>query len=162
MSYISDIKSVFEAIHTDGSFLFYSEVVADSKIMSISKDNYPVFVIDDEIDTEVQINTDSGGQISPRLKIYCLTKYNGDDEVNEANSTRTEQFEWCVKPMESLAIRVMAKYMREFPESVLRERAIKPKFKTTHKYNLWGSALYGVEMDVLNLTIREIINYCNT
>lgn len=160
MSYITDIRDIFLNLYPSGSFLFASEVRADDSARNIN--SFPLFVIDDlPLITTSQINEDAGAQDSPSLKIYVLTKRgNADREISENNSTRLEQHEECVDPMKTIAMRVMGIYFRE-GKNVLRRNDLRPQFIINDRYNLWSKMLYGVEMQVRNLQLRRMIDYCN-
>lgn len=163
MSYITDIQAKFLELYPEGTFLFSSEVRADDKLRNIITSNQPIFVIDDQpLTTQTVINPNSMGVDSPRLRIYVLTKYDkANAQVNENNSERLDQHEQCVEPMKTVAVRVLAQYFRTGP-NVSRNRGTDPTFNITDKYNLWSKMLYGVEVNVSNLTLRRIIDYCPT
>ena len=159
MSYIDDIKTIFETVSA-GTFMFTSEMRADDRSRNIASASFPIFLIDDSpLITEISIDRGATAQDSPKLKIYCLTKY-GDSgrEINESNSTRLEQHNECVVPMKSLAIRVLGKYLRE-GEGVLRQAGAKEKFRVEDRYNTWSKMLYGVSGEVSKLRLRCMINY---
>jgi len=162
MSYITDIKSLFNIIEPTGTFLFTSEVRADDILRNIDPTAYPIFVVDDApLTTKTVINNDASGIDTPALSGYCLTKFDSlGGQVEEQNSTRLYQHEECIEPMKTLAIRVLGKYFRE-GSGVLRDNAIKPTLSITDTYNLWAKMLYGVKFQVQNLNIRRVINYCN-
>lgn len=161
MSYLTDIKDIFNTIEPDGTFLFTSEVRADDKSRNIAAENFPLFVIDDEpLNKTIRINPDTSSQDAPRLKVYVLTKYDTiGNQIDESNSTRLEQHDKCVAPMTELGIRVLGVYFRE-GNGVLRRNNLAPTFNTVDKYNLWSKMLYGVEINVSNLELRRIIDYC--
>ena len=161
MSYIADIRAIFELIEPAGTFLFSSEVRADDTLRNIAASAFPIFVIDDAITQNTVINQDAGATDSPRLKIYCLTKYDlSSAEVDENNQDRFYQHEQCVAPMMDLAIRVMGKYFQGGGD-VSRQRGVKPTMNITDEYNLWSKMLYGVSMTPSNLNLRRLINYCD-
>lgn len=161
MSYITDIRDTFSII-SSGTFLFTSEVRADDSARNLPKSAFPIFVIDDEpLTTDIRINTDASLQDDVKLKVYCLTKYDTlGNEIEEGNSTRLEQHEGCVVSMKDLAVRVMAKYMRENTD-VIRQNGVRPTFSVTDRYNMWSKMLYGVELRVSNMWLRRITNYCD-
>jgi hypothetical protein len=161
MSYITDIRDIFETLYPGGSFLFTSEVRADDTSRNLNA--FPLFVIDDKpLITTVTVETDAGAKDVPELMIYVLTK-EGDAsrEISENNSTRLEQHEECVEPMKAIATRVMGQYFRT-GDGVLRDEGTKPTMVINDEYNLWSKMLYGVSMRVRNLTIRRLINYCDS
>lgn len=163
MSYIADIKTLFETLYPNGAFLFSSEVRADDWLRNIDPAIDFYFIIDDQpLNTNTVINEDSTATDSPRLTIYVLTKKDLlSAEVDENNSDRFYQHEQCITPMKTIAIRVMGQYFRS-GNPIQRTRGIKPIFAITDKYNLWSKMLYGVQISVSNLNLQRIINYCQT
>jgi hypothetical protein len=161
MSYIADIKTLFETLYPNGTFMFKSEAMADDAARNIPNDAYPLMVIDDmPLNTTTVINEDSSATDSPRLNTYFLTKVDLlNAEVEENNSTRFEQHEQCVVPMQTVAVRVLGQYFRS-GNPVQRERGTKPTFNMVDKYNLWTKMLYGVQVNVSNLNLQRLINYC--
>ncbi|MCP4651722.1 MAG: hypothetical protein GY853_16795 [PVC group bacterium] len=163
MSYITDLETLFNTLYPGGTFIFSSEVRADDAARNIPEDAYPLFVIDDQpLVTSTVINEDSSATDSPRLTVYVLTKLDLLGEViTENNSNRLTQHEQCVEPMKVVAIRVLGQYFRS-GNPVQRTRGVKPTMTVTDKYNLWPKMLYGVQVNVTNLNLQRIINYCTS
>ena len=162
MSYINDIKTVFETVFPNGTFMFASEVRADDQARNMDAAAFPLMVVDDSIQTTTVINQNASGTDSPRIKFYMLTALDlSNERVVENNQNRFYQHEQCITPMKDAAIRVMSKYFQgSYPVS--RQAGIKPTMNITDEYSAFSKMLYGVSMSPTNLTLSRVINYCDT
>jgi hypothetical protein len=163
MSYLTDIRDIFNIIEPDGTFLFTSEARADDLSRNIAKENFPLFIIDDSpLQKTIRINQDASAIDYPKLKIYALTKYDIlGNQIDENNSTRIEQHEKCIVKMTELALRVLGIYFRQ-GDGVIRQGTVSPTMETVDHYNIWSKMLYGVEVKVTNLQLLRMINYCTS
>lgn len=161
MSYIADIKALYETLYPNGVFLFSSEVRADDFARNMDAGATSFFVIDDQpLNTTTVINQDAGATDSPRPTVYVLTNLDiFGGQVKESNTDRFYQHEQCVEPMKDIAIRVLGQYFRS-GSPVQRQAGTKPTFNITDKYNLWSKMLYGVQVNVSNLNLSRRIDYC--
>ena len=163
MSAISELKAIFENIKPNGTFNFTSEARQDEFTRNIEQANFPIMLIDDEVNTSGTILQGGQASESPNLRIYFLTKYDTSDSAVEydtfstQSSARAWQEQECVQPMKELGRNVIARYLTG--DNIWRQGDNQPIYQIDDQYDIWSSGLFGA-LFTISHPRKESINYC--
>jgi hypothetical protein len=160
MSAISELEAIFKTLKPNGTFNFTSEARQDQFTRNIDSANFPIFLIDDEVNTPFIIQEGLNIQESPGLRCYFLTKFKTDTNPSEFDELRINQEIELVEPMKELGITVISKYLRE-STSVVNQAGDLHEGTIIDQYDIWSTGLCGV-LITFQEPRRRTINYCNS
>lgn len=150
MSLLTSIESIVKEIKPDATYRLSSYFKANAASYEIAKGNYPLIILDNELNKTVQIMKNANLQAETRIRMYFLS------HDNTPHKTDLER-EAIRQSMEDIANRVMVKIYQ------LDEVKIIGTANTTYTlqpmFNAFITGLMGVRAEMLS-NEQLIINWC--
>lgn len=149
MSLITKIENIVTALYPDATFILSSTFKASRKSFDLQNAEYPLIVLDNELEKNASIKQNNNVIKETRILISVLEKdsaYNTDAQRNS-----------IVEDMEIIGDRLAVNIYQLEEVRPISEQ----KYKITPAFNVFTSQLSGVIIDII-ANENIIVNFCKT